>query len=51
MEYRKYKLSEQDVIDNKVEIIALGDLHIGDSNCDYKLLNRHHLNAEAFREE
>ena len=40
MEYRKYKLSEKDVIDNEIEIIALGDLHIGDSNCDYKLLNR-----------
>jgi len=38
MKYVKYKIDEKDIINDEIEIVALGDLHIGDSNCDYKLL-------------
>lgn len=40
MKYYKCKIDKKDIIDNKIHIVALGDLHIGDHNCDYKLLDR-----------
>lgn len=40
MHYQKYKIYDENIVDNKVEILALSDLHIGDANCDYKLLDR-----------
>jgi predicted phosphodiesterase len=40
VKYLKIKLEKEDILDDKLEIFALGDLHIGDHNCDYKLLNR-----------
>lgn len=40
MKYIKYQIDKNDIINNEIEIICLGDLHIGDHNCDYQLLNK-----------
>jgi len=40
MKYIKYKVLPENIVDDKLEIIGLGDLHIGDHNCDYKLLQK-----------
>ena len=40
MKYYKYKIDSKDIIDNKIEIVCLGDIHLGDNNCDYALLDR-----------
>lgn len=40
MKYVKYQIDSDDILDDKIEIVILGDNHMGDHNCDMKLIQQ-----------